>query len=114
MLLRYLVEESVDDTFHKDFLLTYRTFLKDPMPLTDKLKEAWQTGLPDQRERVKVTGVFCKAKRADCFLSLQIVKIVLNWVTEHFPDFEDDDRMTQFLDWFEERLKEDVSCDFFM
>lgn len=52
MLLRYLVEETVDDTFHKDLLLTYRTFLKDPMPLTDKLKEAWQTGLPDQRERV--------------------------------------------------------------
>ena len=54
MLLQHLVEESVDDTFHKDFLLTYRTFLKDPLPLIDKLKEAWQSGLPDQRERVKV------------------------------------------------------------
>ena len=53
MLLQHLVEESVDDTFHKDFLLTYRTFLKDPLPLIDKLKEAWQAGLPDQRERVK-------------------------------------------------------------
>lgn len=54
MLLQHLVEESVDDTFHKDFLLTYRTFLKDPLPLIDKLMEAWRTGLPDQRERVKV------------------------------------------------------------
>lgn len=113
MLLRYLVEESVDDTFHKDFLLTYRTFLKDPMPLTDKLKEAWQTGLPDQRERVKVMGDFWNG-RISVLSVLQIVKIVLNWVTEHFPDFEEDDRMTKFLDWFEERLLEDVSCGFFM
>ena len=37
------------------------------------------------------------------------MKIVLNWVTEHFPDFEESDDMTQFLDWFEERLLEDVS-----
>lgn len=87
MLLKYLVEETMDDTFHKDFLLTYRTFLKNPLPLINRLKEAWQTGLPDQRER--------------------IVKIVLNWVTEHFPDFEESDDMTQFLDWFEERLLED-------
>ena len=50
----YLVEDTVDDTFHKDFLLTYRTFLKDPLPLINRLKEAWQMGLPDQRERVKV------------------------------------------------------------
>ena len=53
MLLQYLVEESMDDTFHKDFLLTYRTFLNDPIPLIDKLKEVWQAGLPDQRERVR-------------------------------------------------------------
>ena len=60
MLLQHLVEETVDDTFHKDFLLTYRTFLKDPLPLIDKLKEAWQSGLPDQRERVKVKEISCQ------------------------------------------------------
>lgn len=113
MLLRYLVEESVDDTFHKDFLLTYRTFLKDPMLLTDKLKEAWQTGLPDQRERVKVIDASVRVRDLTV-VCMQIVKIVLNWVSEHFPDFEEDDRMTKFLDWFEERLIEDVSYYFFM
>ena len=35
--------------------------------------------------------------------------IVLYWVTEHFPDFEGSAEMTDFLDWFEERLLEDVS-----
>ena len=32
--------------------------------------------------------------------------IVLNWVGEHYSDFEEDD---SFLDWFEEVLVEDVS-----
>ena len=35
--------------------------------------------------------------------------VVLNWVTEHFIDFEGHEEMTSFLDWFEERLLEDVS-----
>ena len=35
--------------------------------------------------------------------------IVLNWVTEHFADFEGNKEMTDFLDWFEARLLEDVS-----
>lgn len=61
-LLQYLVEESVDDVFYKDFLLTYRTFLKDPLPLIEKLKEAWQSGLPDQRERVKIVSSILKVK----------------------------------------------------
>ena len=69
MLLQHLVEESMDNTFHKDFLLTYRTFLKDPLPLIDKLKEAWQSGLPNQRERVKVKGEGL-IKEANVFLSL--------------------------------------------
>ena len=36
------------------------------------------------------------------------MKIILNWVTEHFPDFEENDGMTKFMDWFEEKLIEDV------
>ena len=34
--------------------------------------------------------------------------IVLNWVTEHFLDFEGSDKMNCFLDWFEEMLVEEV------
>ena len=51
-LLDHLLEETVDDTFHKDFLLTYRTFLTSPAPIVDRLKSAWQSGLPEQRDRV--------------------------------------------------------------
>lgn len=35
--------------------------------------------------------------------------IVLNWVSDHYSDFEDND---EFLDWFEEMLIEDVSFSF--
>ena len=45
--------ESVDDTFVKDFLLTYRTFLKSPTPIVEKLKEAWMQNVPIQREKVR-------------------------------------------------------------
>ena len=35
--------------------------------------------------------------------------IVLDWVSEHFLDFECSDEMNDFLDWFEEMLIEEVS-----
>jgi len=35
--------------------------------------------------------------------------IVLYWVTEHFSDFEGNKEMTDFLDWFEYKLLDDVS-----
>lgn len=38
-LMQHLVEDHsvVDPTYVEDFLLTYRTFLKSPVPLTNKL-----------------------------------------------------------------------------
>ena len=40
---------------------------------------------------------------------LQIISIVLHWVTNHYGDFDGDDEMTGFLDKFEELLKGEVS-----
>ncbi len=39
----------------------------------------------------------------------QINTIVQCWVSEHFSDFEGQDEMEEFLDWFEHKLVEDVS-----
>ncbi|XP_019851253.1 PREDICTED: rap guanine nucleotide exchange factor 6-like isoform X2 [Amphimedon queenslandica] len=83
-LLDYLLEEGVDDTFHSDFLLTYRSFFDSIDPIVSKIKDTWSKGLPEQRERITM--------------------IVLNWVSEHYADFEEDD---SFLDWFEEVLIEE-------
>lgn len=51
-LLDYLMEEGVDDTFHTDFLLTYRSFLDSIDPIVEKIKSTWMTGVPEQRDRV--------------------------------------------------------------
>ena len=48
-----LVRESVDDTFVQDFLLTYRTFLKTPLPIIEKLKTVWTSEDLNRRERVR-------------------------------------------------------------
>ena len=40
-LLGLLLEETVDDSYHADFLLTYRTFLTSPGEIFDKLLTSW-------------------------------------------------------------------------
>ncbi len=57
-LLKNLCEETVDDLFMKDFLLTYKTFLPSPLVVVDQLKKAWVEGMPEQRERVGWLGFF--------------------------------------------------------
>ena len=40
-LLDHLLEETVDYSYHADFLLTYRTFLTSPGEIFDKLLTSW-------------------------------------------------------------------------
>lgn len=86
-LLDYLLEEGVDDFFHSDFLLTYRSFLISSQPIVDKITNVWSSSSSRQKER--------------------IIMIVLNWVSDHFSDFDCVDKMLLFLDWFERVLLED-------
>lgn len=53
--MSHLVEEHspVDPTYVEDFLLTYRTFLKTPLEIAEKLK-AWFTD-PKLRDKVCTT-----------------------------------------------------------
>lgn len=83
-LLEHMLEETVDDYFYKDFLLTYRTFLDNGWPIVRALKQAWSLGSSEKKER--------------------IIAVVLHWVSEHFSDFECNEEMTGFLDWFETSL----------
>ena len=52
-LLEHLLEETVDDNYHIDFLLTYRTFLPSPEPILEKLLKAWNERV-DLRKRVSL------------------------------------------------------------
>ncbi|XP_034463573.1 rap guanine nucleotide exchange factor 6 isoform X13 [Hippoglossus hippoglossus] len=84
-LIMHLVEEPsvVDPTYIEDFLLTYRTFLSNPMEVGRKLLE-W----------FKVDS-----------LRDTVTRIVLLWVNNHFNDFEGDPAMTRFLEEFEKNLE---------
>ncbi|KAM3601321.1 uncharacterized protein V6R79_010642 [Siganus canaliculatus] len=84
-LIMHLVEEPsvVDPTYIEDFLLTYRTFLSNPMDVGRKLLEWFQ--MDSLRDTV--------------------TRIVLLWVNNHFNDFEGDPAMTHFLEDFERHLE---------
>uniref|UniRef100_A0A3Q3KXE5 Rap guanine nucleotide exchange factor (GEF) 6 n=1 Tax=Labrus bergylta TaxID=56723 RepID=A0A3Q3KXE5_9LABR len=84
-LIMHLVEEPsvVDPTYIEDFLLTYRTFLSNPMDVGKKLLEWFQV------DSLRDT----------------VTRIVLLWVNNHFNDFEGDPAMTHFLEEFEKLLE---------
>ncbi|XP_053297987.1 rap guanine nucleotide exchange factor 6 isoform X4 [Pleuronectes platessa] len=84
-LIMHLVEEPsvVDPTYIEDFLLTYRTFLSNPMEVGRKLLEWFNV------DSLRDT----------------VTRIVLLWVNNHFNDFEGDPAMTRFLEEFEKNLE---------
>ncbi|XP_068456530.1 rap guanine nucleotide exchange factor 6 isoform X4 [Clinocottus analis] len=84
-LIMHLVEEPsvVDPTYIEDFLLTYRTFLSNPMEVGKKLLEWFHV------DSLRDT----------------VTRIVLLWVNNHFNDFEGDPAMTHFLEDFERHLE---------
>ncbi|XP_034062434.1 rap guanine nucleotide exchange factor 6 isoform X5 [Gymnodraco acuticeps] len=84
-LIMHLVEEPsvVDPTYIEDFLLTYRTFISNPMEVGRKLLEWFY--MDNLRDTV--------------------TRIVLLWVNNHFNDFEGDPAMTRFLEDFERHLE---------
>ncbi|CAJ1063453.1 rap guanine nucleotide exchange factor 6 isoform X8 [Xyrichtys novacula] len=84
-LIMHLVEEPsvVDPTYIEDFLLTYRTFLSNPMDVGRKLLDWFQVDT----------------------LRDTVTRIVLLWVNNHFNDFEGDPAMTHFLEEFEKHLE---------
>ncbi|XP_029303971.1 rap guanine nucleotide exchange factor 6 isoform X2 [Cottoperca gobio] len=84
-LIMHLVEEPsvVDPTYIEDFLLTYRTFISNPMEVGKKLLEWFDV------DSLRDT----------------VTRIVLLWVNNHFNDFEGDPAMTHFLEDFEKHLE---------
>ncbi|XP_055922123.1 rap guanine nucleotide exchange factor 2 isoform X3 [Eupeodes corollae] len=93
-LLLQLVEENsmTDPTYVEDFLLTHRTFIRNPQEVAGKLltwfenEEAGTTASPQEiRDRV--------------------TRVVLLWVNNHFTDFETDTDMMEFLETFESGLE---------
>jgi len=88
-LLDLLVDEhqlNDDLNYVQDFLLTYRTFIDNPLVITTKLLEYF-----DQNIR----STSCE----------HIARVVLSWVNNHFNDFETNMDLYEFLETFDDRLQ---------
>ena len=88
-LLDLLVDERqlVDDpNYVQDFLLTYRTFIHDPVKISNKLLEYFDEN---------IHSMSCE----------HIARVVLSWVNNHYNDFETNAELYEFLETFDERLQ---------
>ncbi|KAF8771177.1 Rap guanine nucleotide exchange factor 2 like protein [Argiope bruennichi] len=83
-LMAHLVEDNaLDPSYVEDFLLTYRTFIQNPLTITESLLRWF----------------------ADPHLRDKVTRVVLLWVNNHFTDFETDPEMMEFLELFEAGLE---------
>jgi glutamyl/glutaminyl-tRNA synthetase len=88
-LLDLLVDENQltdDPNYVQDFLLTYRTFIDDPMKITKKLLEYFDEN---------IHSMSCE----------HIARVVLSWVNNHYNDFETNAKLYEFLESFDDRLQ---------
>jgi Rap guanine nucleotide exchange factor 2 len=88
-LLDLLVDEGqlIDDpNYVQDFLLTYRTFIDDPVKVTNKLLEFFDEN---------IHSMSCE----------HIARVVLSWVNNHYNDFETNSKLYEFLEIFDDRLQ---------
>ncbi|CAF5097521.1 unnamed protein product [Rotaria magnacalcarata] len=78
-----------DPSFVEDFLLTYRTFIKDPIIIANKLFDY----LLDSNDPTS---------------SEHIARVVLSWVNNHYSDFESNPKLSEFLEKFDDYLQHRV------
>jgi hypothetical protein len=72
-----------DPNFVEDFLLTYRTFISDPLLITNKLLDAFHKHINSEH----------------------IARVILSWVNNHYNDFESNTKLNEFLEKFDENLQ---------
>jgi hypothetical protein len=88
-LLDLLIDENqlIDElNFVEDFLLTYRTFINDPLIITNKLLEYFNKN---------INSTSCE----------HITRVILSWVNNHYNDFESNTKLNEFLEKFDDYLQ---------
>ena len=71
-----------DPNYIEDFLLTYRTFISDPLIITTKLFENIHSNSYEH-----------------------IARVILLWVNNHYNDFESNSKLNEFLEQFDDYLQ---------
>ncbi|CAF0795635.1 unnamed protein product [Brachionus calyciflorus] len=93
LIERLIIDESyslIDPTYIQDFLLTYRVFIKNPTYISQKLQEYFQSSNQSSSPNILVKK--------------KVYRIILEWITNHFNDFEKNRDLYEFIDKFQELL----------
>ncbi|RNA24093.1 rap guanine nucleotide exchange factor 2-like isoform X6, partial [Brachionus plicatilis] len=95
LIERLIMDDSyslVDPTYIQDFLLTYRVFIKNAAYVSNKLSHYFDSS-------------------AHVAVKKKVYRIVLEWVTNHFNDFEKNGPLSEFVDAFQEQLSREKMHD---
>jgi len=102
----------IDPTYIQDFLLTYRVFCDNPVFISGKLLEWFQINKsymnsPKHKQQLTNATVSAAADTNSLNnnnLKKKVYRIVLEWITNHFNDFETNRELYEFVERFQEQL----------
>uniref|UniRef100_A0AAG5DAM4 Rap guanine nucleotide exchange factor 2 n=1 Tax=Anopheles atroparvus TaxID=41427 RepID=A0AAG5DAM4_ANOAO len=123
-LMHQLVEDTTqtDPNYVEDFLLTFRTFISNPIDISKQLLKWFNvdtgsneeggadgTGTNDHVDGAAASMAhhvsLGSSSSSDSVLCDRVTRVVLLWVNNHFTDFDTDPQMMEFLEIFESALE---------
>uniref|UniRef100_A0A182ILI5 Rap guanine nucleotide exchange factor 2 n=1 Tax=Anopheles atroparvus TaxID=41427 RepID=A0A182ILI5_ANOAO len=123
-LMHQLVEDTTqtDPNYVEDFLLTFRTFISNPIDISKQLLKWFNVDTGSNEEggadgtgsNDHVDGAAASmahhvslgsSSSSDSVLCDRVTRVVLLWVNNHFTDFDTDPQMMEFLEIFESALE---------
>ncbi|XP_065078870.1 rap guanine nucleotide exchange factor 2 isoform X1 [Ochlerotatus camptorhynchus] len=102
-LTQQLIEDTTqtDPNYVEDFLLTFRTFISDPIDVSKQLLKWFNVdGTEDGNDLIDAMHQASANDICD-----RVTRVVLLWVNNHFTDFDTDPQMMEFLEIFESALE---------
>ncbi|XP_021702563.1 rap guanine nucleotide exchange factor 2 isoform X2 [Aedes aegypti] len=102
-LTQQLIEDTTqtDQNYVEDFLLTFRTFISDPIDVSKQLLKWFNVDTTDDGN--DLIDAMHQASAND--ICDRVTRVVLLWVNNHFTDFDTDPQMMEFLEIFESALE---------
>ncbi len=98
----------VDPTYIQDFLLTYRVFIENPASISSKLFEWFQLNkIPSYLSHYSPNLSHRDNQTSQNMVKKKVYRIVLEWITNHFNDFETNKELYEFVECFQELLSKE-------
>jgi hypothetical protein len=117
---RLVYEDSntiVDPTYIQDFLLTYRVFIDNPTFISNKLYDWFRDTTPNtfpsshtlntSTNSIMSTSSSSSPSFNGVNLKKKVYRIVLEWITNHFNDFETNKELYEFVERFQDILNKE-------